>query len=187
MADANGPILVLHAHPYPRSSRAGAALVSALGGLAATEMRSLYDLYPDFDVDVAAEQAALVRARLIVWLHPMYWYGVPALLKHWFDTVLIKGWAYGEGGGALVGKDCLWVVTTGGDEAAFSAQGRHGHPFADFVAPVEQTARYCGMHWLAPHVVHGAAEIPDAVLAASAADLRRRLESWRETRARQVP
>ena len=75
----------------------GRALVAALEGLG-VEVRSLYDRYPDFDIDAAAEQAALDARRLVVWLHPLYWYGVPALLKHWFDTVLVKGWAYGEGG-----------------------------------------------------------------------------------------
>jgi glutathione-regulated potassium-efflux system ancillary protein KefF len=141
MAEAQGAILVVLAHPYPRRSRACSALLASLEGLAATDVRSLYDLYPDFDVDAAAEQAALERAGLVVWLHPMHWYGVPSLLKHWLDTVLVKGWAFGEGGRALAGKDCLWAVTTGGDAAAFSPQGRHGHAFGDFVAPIEQTAR----------------------------------------------
>lgn len=183
MGDANDTILVVFAHPYPRSSRAGAALLAALDGLAVTEVRSLYDLYPDFDIDAAAEREALARAGLVVWLHPMYWYGAPGLLKHWFDTVLVKGWAFGEGGHALAGKDCLWAVTTGGDEKAFSLAGRHGHPFADFVAPVEQTARYCGMNWLAPHIVHDASAISAEALAAIAAALRARLEAWRQARA----
>jgi len=126
--------------------------------------------------------ATLARAGLVVWLHPLYWYGVPALLKHWFDTVLVKGWAFGEGGGALAGKDCLWAVTTGGDEAAFSPAGRHAHDFADFVAPIEQTARYCGLRWLPPHVVHGAHIVTEAALAASAAAFRARLEAWRNER-----
>jgi glutathione-regulated potassium-efflux system ancillary protein KefF len=182
MDPASGAILVVYGHPYPRRSRACAALVAALDGLAATEIRSLYDRYPDFDIDAAAEQAALARASLVVWLHPMHWYGAPALLKHWLDTVLVKGWAFGEGAAALAGKDCLWAVTTGGDESAFSPAGRHAHAFADFVAPIEQTARYCGMNWLAPHAVHGAHVVSDEALAARAADFRARIEAWRATR-----
>ncbi|MCP0855302.1 NAD(P)H-dependent oxidoreductase, partial [Salmonella enterica subsp. enterica serovar Give] len=41
------------------------------GTLENVEMRSLYHLYPDFNIDVAAEQEALSRASLIVWQHPM--------------------------------------------------------------------------------------------------------------------
>ena len=97
-------ILVILAHPYPRRSRACAALVEAIRDLPGLEVRSLYDLYPDFDVDRAAEQAALERARLVVWLHPLFWYTVPALMKHWLDEVLVRGFAYGPGGTALAGK-----------------------------------------------------------------------------------
>jgi len=174
-----GAILVLLAHPYPRRSRACRALADAVRDLPALEVRSLYERYPDFDVDAAAEQAALAAADLVVWLAPMHWYGVPALLGQWFEAVLVKGWAYGEGGAALAGKSCLWAVTTGGDEAAFTVTGRHGHPFEAFVPAIEQVARFCGMGWLAPHVVHGAHRIDDATLAASALALRARLDAWR--------
>jgi glutathione-regulated potassium-efflux system ancillary protein KefF len=73
-------ILIIHAHPYPQHSRAGPVLLDAVRDLPGVSIRSLYDKYPDFDIDVEAEQAALTEARLIVWLHPIYWYSVPALL-----------------------------------------------------------------------------------------------------------
>ena len=171
-------IVVFHAHPYPRRSRACAALVAAIRDLPDIELRSLYDLYPDFDVDAAAERSAMERARLAVWLHPIYWYTAPALMKHWFEQVLVKGWAYGPGGTALRGKDCLWAATTGGDERAYTPQGRHEHPFAAFAPVVEQTARYCGMNWLDPFVVHGAHEVAPEALRDAGARLRTRLESW---------
>lgn len=171
-------IVVIHAHPYPRTSRGCAALLEAIREAPGLEVRSLYDLYPDFDVDSAAEQAALEPARLVVWLHPIYWYTVPALMKHWLEKVLVKGWAYGEGGTALKGKDCLWVATTGGDESAYSAQGRHERAFEGFVPVVEQTARYCGMNWLAPFVVHGAHQVPDEALREAGRRLRERLDAW---------
>lgn len=175
-------ILVLLAHPYPSRSRACDALARAAGDLPRLEVRSLYDRYPDFDIDPAAERAALEAAGLVVWLAPMHWYGVPGLLKHWFDVVLVKGWAYGEGGTALAGKDCLWAVTTGGDANAFSEKGRHGLPFEAFAPAIERTARFCGMGWLAPHVLHGAHRVDDAALARSGQDFRARLIAWRQGR-----
>lgn len=175
---------VVYAHPYPRRSRACAALLAAIRELPQVEVRSLYDRYPDFDIDVAAERAALERAQLVVWLHPIYWYTTPALLKHWFDMVLVKGWAYGPGGTALAGKPCLWAVTAGGDDEAYTPAGRHGRGFEAFAPVVEQTARYCGMRWLDPLVVRGAHLIDEATLAAHAAHLRGRLERWIEGEAR---
>lgn len=170
-------IVVMFAHPYPRRSRACARLLAAIRDLPGLEVRDLYQRYPDFDIDVAAEQAALAPARLVVWMHPVYWYTAPSLLKHWFDKVLVNGWAYGPGGTALAGKGCLWVATTGGDEQAYSPEGRHHHPFEAYAPVVEQTARYCGMEWLEPHIVHGAHLVDDATLEARALALRARLEA----------
>lgn len=172
-------ILVVYAHPYPHYSRACATLLDAIRDLPDLAVRSLYELYPEFDIDVTAEQQALEQADLVVWMGPLYWYTVPALLKHWFEKVLVRGFAYGTGGaGKLAGKDCLWVVTAGGDEKAFSAEGRHGHRFSVFEPVVEETARYCGMKWQPPFVVLAAHEVREAVLQEHGVKLRQRLEAW---------
>src|SRR5262245_35362019 len=173
MADV--PVLVLFAHPYPDRSRANRLLLEAVEGLAGVSVRSLYDSYPNFDIDVRAEQAALRTAKIVVWQHPMYWYSVPSLLKHWFDKVLSRGFAYGKGGDALWGKRCLWVVTTGGDDRAFGIHGMHRRPFTDFSPVVEQTALFCGMHWEEPLIVHGAHRAPREDLEAAAVTYRERL------------
>lgn len=174
MADV--PVLVVFAHPYPDRSRANYQLLKAVEHLDGVSVRSLYDLYPSFEIDVGAEQAALEQAAVVVWQHPLYWYSVPSLLKHWFDKVLARGFAYGEGGTALRGKRCLWVVTTGGDDRAFGAHGMHGRPFAEFTPVVEQTALFCGMQWQEPLVLYGAHRVPPEDLAAAATGYRERLE-----------
>lgn len=171
-------IYIVFAHPYPSRSRANRALLDAVRNLPGVEVCMLYERYPDFDVDIAAEQAALTRARLIVWMHPVYWYSTPSLLKHWCDKVLAPGWAYGKGGSALHGKDFLWVATTGGDATAYSAAGVHRRPFSDFMAPVEETAHFCGMNWQAPFVLHDAGAIDATTLAAQALRLQQRLADW---------
>jgi glutathione-regulated potassium-efflux system ancillary protein KefF len=129
--------------------------------MAQVTVRSLYERYPDFSIDVAAEQRTLSEASLIVWQHPVYWYGTPPLLSLWFEKVLARGWAYGKGGDALRGKACLWVPTTGGDTDAYREGGMHGHTFDKFVPPIEQTARFCGMRWLPPLIMHGSHHVSD--------------------------
>jgi putative NADPH-quinone reductase len=175
-------IVVIYAHPYPHYSRACATLLEAIQDLPDLHLRSLYELYPDFDIDVRAEQEALERADLVVWMGPLYWYTVPALLKHWLEKVLLRGWAYGDQE-RLAGKDCLWVATAGGDEHAFSPEGRHGHPLQAFVPVVEQTARFCRMNWLAPFVLLAAHEVRETVLREQGVKLRERLEAWRDRHA----
>jgi glutathione-regulated potassium-efflux system ancillary protein KefF len=173
-------LLLIFAHPYPDRSRANRSLLDAARGVDGVKVRSLYDLYPDFDIDVETEQAALARATAVIWQHPIYWYSPPSLLKHWFEKVLSRGWAYGDGGNALRGKRCLWVTTTGGEPAAYGPEGMHRLPFPDFVPPVEQTARFCQMSWEPPLIVHGAHRLSTQELDSVAEDYRRRLERLRQ-------
>ncbi len=169
-------VVVIFAHPYPQRSRACAALLASIRELPGLEVRSLYDLYPDFDIDVPAEQAVLERASLVIWLAPLYWYSVPAMMKHWFDEVLLGGWAHGVDGEALKGKHCLWATTTGGIEK-YAMDGAHAHPFEAFVPVVEQTARYCHMKWMEPFVVHDSNDLTDEKLVAAGERLRKRIEA----------
>lgn len=169
-------IVVIHAHPYPDRSRANRRLLAAIRDLPGVSVRSLYDLYPDLGVDARAEQRALSEAAVIVWQHPLFWYSVPGLLKLWFDKVLSRGWAYGEGAAALAGKRCLWAVTTGGPVESYAPGETHGRPFGDFTPPIEQTARFCGMVWEEPWILHGAHRVSDEILDGRATDYRRRLE-----------
>jgi len=152
-------------------------LLEALQGVSGLELRSLYDLYPDFSIDIAAEQAVLSQANIVLWQCPLFWYSVPALLKLWFDEVLTYGWAYGEGGAALRGKPCRWIVTTGGDEDAYTATGMHSRTFEYFLLPVEATARYCQMRWEPPFVLHGARRVPLRVLEERADLLRKQVSA----------
>ncbi|HEX6276615.1 MAG TPA: glutathione-regulated potassium-efflux system oxidoreductase KefF [Polyangiaceae bacterium] len=169
-------VVLVFAHPYPDRSRANRRLLAAVEKLDGVSVRSLYDMYPGFDIDVAAEQSALEAASAVVWQHPTYWYTVPGLLKHWFDKVLLRGWAYGEGGSALRGKRCLWVATTGGDDAAYSTAGMHGRAFEAYEPVIEQTAVFCGMRWEKPLVVQGVHDLDDAELEAAAREYRERVE-----------
>ncbi|MGC4090948.1 MAG: NAD(P)H-dependent oxidoreductase [Polyangiaceae bacterium] len=174
-------LVLIFAHPYPDRSRANQVLLSRVRDLPGVEVRSLYDLYPAFDFDVEAEQAALTRSQIVVWQHPIHWYAPPSLLKHWFDKVLLRGWAYGDGGRALLGKRCQWVTTTGGEPDAYGPSGMHGYPFETFVPAVEQTARFCGMHWEPPLVLHGAHRVSDEALERFAEGYRTRLQSLLES------
>ncbi len=171
---------VVYAHPYPDRSVANRALVTALEGLPRLRLASLYDLYPDWSIDVDAEQQALVGADVLVWQQPLHWYGCTPMLKLWLDKVLTLGWAYGEGGTALHGKTCLWVVTTGGDDRSYSEEGIHAYPFEAFITPMRQTAALCGMRFAEPFVVHGAHRRSSAALEEVGRAYRERLAALEE-------
>lgn len=152
-------IYVIAAHPHWKESRVNRRLRDAALSLERVQVCDLYASYPDYDIAVAAEQQRLVAAQLVVWLHPLQWYAMPAMLKLWVDEVLAYGWAYG-GGNALQGKDLWLATTTGGPEAAYQPTGYNRYFFDAFLPPYEQTAALCGMRFLPPMVLHGAHTVP---------------------------
>lgn len=147
-------ILVLFAHPYPHASRVNAAMRQAIADLPHVLVHDLYDLYPDFDIDVEREQALLLAHDVVVLQHPLYWYSCPALLKEWMDIVLRYGWAYGPGGGKLQGKDWLQAVSAGSPESGYAPEGFDGSDLAGMLRPFERTARLCEMNYRAPFIYY---------------------------------
>ena len=173
-------IVVLCAHPHLEHSRVTQALARAAAdaSLPDVRVRDLYALYPDYLIDVAAEQAALADAALLVWLHPVHWYGMTPMLKLWTDEVLAFGWAYGPGGRTLRDKD-LWLVTsTGGSAEAYRPDGLNRYFFDAFLPPYEQTAQLVGLRFLPPLVLHGAHRISGADIDAHAQTFASRLASY---------
>jgi len=176
-------ILVLAAHPDLGRSFATRAVLDALRASPVAErveLRDLYRLYPDFHIHIDAEQRALQAARLVVMLHPIYWYSMPALQKLWLDEVAHLGWAYGPGGTALHGKDFWLVASTGGGAEAYAPGGHNHHPIADYLLPYRQSARTCGMNWLPPQMLHAAHRVSPADMAAHAELFVKRLSHYPE-------
>ncbi len=167
-APGQAPILILAAHPDLAHSHVTRGLLSAVHGMPNVRVRDLYALYPDYAIDVHAEQEALRDAELLVWLHPMHWYSMPALMKLWVDEVLGVGFAYGREGHALHGKDLWLVMSTGGSAHSYGPDGYNRHAVDDFLLPYAQTAALCGMRFLPPLIVHGAQRATDADIRAHA-------------------
>ena len=84
-------ILVLLAHPKLEHSKVISSLSAALSDFENVEINDLYEQYPDYNIDVQHEQERLISADIIIWMHPLYWYAAPPLLKQWIDLVLPHG------------------------------------------------------------------------------------------------
>lgn len=76
----------------------------------------------NFDAsDLSEEIAALQRADILILVFPTWWFGMPALLKGWFDRVWAPGIAFdhpAEPGGRITPRlnglrHCLVVTTLG--------------------------------------------------------------------------
>jgi glutathione-regulated potassium-efflux system ancillary protein KefG len=180
--DFKARILVLFAHPAFQKSRVNQVLVEAVKEVPGVTFHDLYEAYPMLDIDVAAEQELLLGHQIVVLQHPFFWYSAPAILKEWQDLVLEHGWAYGSKGTALRGKTMLSVITTGGRESAYQPEGHNRFTMRQLLAPIEQTARLCGMEYLPPFVAHGTHRMSREEMEAHAREYRRVLEALRDGR-----
>ena len=175
-------VLILFAHPALEKSRVHRRLVRAVADLPEITFHDLYEAYPDFQVDIAREQAQLSEHDLIVFQHPIYWYSPPALLKQWMDLVLQHGWAYGSQGNALVGKQALSALSTGGAADAYQRTGFHGFTLRDFLVPIERSVTLCKMEYLPPFAVHGTHRLDPAAIERHAQQYRALISAFRDDR-----
>jgi len=139
--------LMILGHPDLESSLANKTIVHELSNISNLEIRHLAKLYPDFNIDVESEQAALLASDIIILQYPFYWYNVTPILKQWIDKVLSYGFAYGGGGDKLKGKQLYLSFTTGGPAEAYKKGGYNNFTFEELSRPLEQTANLCQMHY----------------------------------------
>lgn len=148
-------ILLLFAHPRLEKSRINLHLIKGADTIPGVTFRDLYEEYPDFDVDIKAEQALLLTHDIIILHHPFFWYNAPPLIKQWIDLVLAHGWAYGSAGRMLEGKYWMQIITSGGPESSYQSTGGNRFTIRDYLIPFEQTARTCRMTFLPPFAIQG--------------------------------
>jgi len=174
-------ILVLFAHPSLDRSEVNRPLARAACKLEGVTLVDLYAEYPDFNIDIDREQQRLLDHDVVVFLHPLYWYSTPAILKEWQDLVLEYGFAYGSDGKALRGKIFFNALSAGGAEAAFRAEGFNHYTIRELLHPIEQMAVMCGMIYLPPFALFGArTAVKDERTASHVGDWIRVLEALRD-------
>jgi len=179
MMKSNSRVLVLLAHPNLSRSRINLRLRNSINNIADITVHDLYDAYPDFYIDTNHEQGLLLQHDLIVFQHPLYWYSTPPLLKLWQDVVLCAGFAYGEKGNALQGKDLLQVVSTGGKAQSFQADGYNKFTIKALLAPMIATANMCGLRYLNPLVFHHSFDATDEMISAHACSYQTMLMNYK--------
>ena len=85
--------------------------------------------------DVVAEQQKLLAADALILQFPLWWFGMPAILKGWIDRVWACGLAYNNAGagnrhrygeGGFAGRRALVSVTPGGPASDYGPRGING-------------------------------------------------------------
>ncbi|MDN3707241.1 NAD(P)H-dependent oxidoreductase [Myroides ceti] len=148
--------LIILAHPTYDKSFANKIIIEELkNSNSDIEIRNIHELYPDYNIDVKAEQQALLRHKTIVFQYPFYWYNMPAILKHWFDVVFEYQFAYGSQGDKLKGKNFLPSFTVGSSQDSYTPLGFQHFRVYEFCKPLEQTAYHSQMNYIEPMYFYG--------------------------------
>ena len=118
-----------------------------------------------FAADIVREQARLAEAGLLIPIFPLWWGGVPAILKGWFDRVCAYGFAYADGkryeNGYFCDRRALFAIGTGGTEARFDEGGSYG-PMRDVLHGVRRCMlEYLGLTVAEPFVAYAAPRVDD--------------------------
>ncbi|GAA0137468.1 NAD(P)H-dependent oxidoreductase [Paenibacillus sp. YSY-4.3] len=153
--------LVLVFHPDVSASRVNRRWAEEMEKQDNVTVQRVYEVYPDEQIDVAAEQRLLEQHDRIVLQFPFYWYSTPSLLKKWEDAVLTYGWAFGSEGDKLHGKELLIAVSVGAPEENYSSNGAFKYTVQELLRPLQATSNLIGTRYLTPFIVHGAARMPD--------------------------
>ena len=108
--------------------------------------------------DVAAEVEKLSQSDLLIVHFPLWWFGMPAILKGWMDRVFLYGAVYRStmrhDTGFFRGKKAMACITTGASAEACSHSGSEGDTRMH-LWPVLYSFRYVGFDVLQPEVLHG--------------------------------
>jgi NAD(P)H dehydrogenase (quinone) len=94
-------------------------------------MEEMYATEADgFADDIANEIEKIEWCDLMIWQFPLWWFGLPGILKDWVDRVFAMGRTYGRdklyGNGVFKGKRALLSLTTGGPAPAYVKGGFQG-------------------------------------------------------------
>ncbi len=119
-----------------------------------------------FAEDVEREIQNIEWCDLMIWQFPLWWFGLPGILKGWVDRVFAMGRTYGAGriydNGVFRGKRAMLSLTTGGPAAAYEKGGFNGDIVA-ILRPIQRgILQFTGFGVLAPHIVYGPVRLEQA-------------------------
>lgn len=135
--------------------------------------------------DIVAEQDKVRRADLVIFQFPVWWFGMPAILKGWADRVFARGFAYHAGRkydtGLFRGKRALVATTTGTSEDTYAPDGIDGDILTVLWPIHNGLLRYTGFEVLRPFVAFMPGRLTPEGRADQLAAYRLRLETLEDS------
>ncbi|PGP03311.1 NADPH dehydrogenase [Bacillus cereus] len=135
-------VLIIYAHPSPSSFNA-AILEHVQKGIGETNHSvTLLDLYKE---QFERYRDLVKAADTLLFIYPIWWWGMPAILKGFIDRIFVAGFAYKYEGalpkGLLKGKKA-WVINTLDSPLWYVALLYRS---ADWIMMKRGVLRFCGI------------------------------------------
>ncbi len=119
-----------------------------------------------FSDDIQTELDHLNWCDGMILQFPLWWFGMPAILKGWVDRVFAMGPVYGGGrwydNGVMRGKRAMLSLTTGGPASMYEADGLNGDLNLILYPINHGILRFVGFEVLPPFVAWGVSRASDA-------------------------
>jgi NAD(P)H dehydrogenase (quinone) len=136
-----------------------------------------------FAADVAEEQRKLFAADFLIFQFPLWWFGLPAILKGWVDRVFAAGLIYGGGkwysNGVFRGRRAMLALSTGGGPSIYSPRGLNGD-METILFPINHGILYfVGYDVLPPFIAWSPARVSDEQRRKCLDEYADRLRNWR--------
>ncbi|HTE40344.1 MAG TPA: NAD(P)H-dependent oxidoreductase [Steroidobacteraceae bacterium] len=119
--------------------------------------------HDSYVTELQLEMDKLVWCDTLIFQFPLWWLGMPAILKGWVDRVFAVGRAYGGGrylnGGVFSGKRAMCSMTVGGSQPAYTERGIYDS-VATILHPIHRgILGFAGFTVVEPFVVYAPARI----------------------------
>ena len=138
-----------------------------------------------FSSDIKGEMEKLDRADFLILQFPIWWFGMPAILKGWVDRVFARGFAYLPGRkydtGMFRGKTAIVAATTGTSADTYAPDGIDGDIMTVLWPVHNGLLRYTGFDVLPPYIAYMPGRLEPASRQRYLEAYKARLLQWNST------
>jgi NAD(P)H dehydrogenase (quinone) len=138
-----------------------------------------------FSPDIKAEMEKLFWCDVLIFQFPLWWFGLPGILKGWVDRVFASGKIYGGGkwydNGIFQGKKAMLSLTTGGKLPMYTEVGINGDIHSILYPINHGILHFVGFDVVPQFIVFGVTQISDERRQAYLEEYKQRLLRINET------
>jgi NAD(P)H dehydrogenase (quinone) len=139
-----------------------------------------------FSPDIVGEIQKVRESEAVLFITPIWWFGVPAIMKGWFDRVLAMGVMWDSDKiyerGLMRGKQAMLIASAGHPANFYQENGRHKTSIQQTLHPINfGTLAFCGFNVHEPFVAMGTLGMDKAGYEKVLKDIQFRIERFTQS------